>query len=120
MKKMTLVVTFLFCAIACFSQIKIDGVDITQEVDAKYVQIIAIGKFMSRKITINVDYGQEIKLGQDMRIEGPDGKAQVFNSITGALNFFVKHGYEYVDAIPVFSEVSGSNVYRFLLRRKDE
>jgi hypothetical protein len=120
MKKMTLVVGFLLVSVLAFGQIKVNEVDITQVEDAEYIQLVAIGKFMSRKITITVDYGQQIKIGQDMRIEGPDGKAQVFHSITGALNFFVKHGYEYVDAIPVFSEVSGSNVYRFLLRRKDE
>lgn len=69
MRKMTSVVAFLFVSIFAFGQIKVDGVDITQVEDAQYVQIIAIGKFMSRKITITVDYGQQIKVGQDMRIE---------------------------------------------------
>lgn len=97
------------------AQIIIDDVDIS-EMDIKYVEIVAVSKFMSNKITVRVDYGQDALTGQKMKDR--DGKALVFASVVNALNFMDKNGWEFISNYVVTE--ANQNVYHYLFRKKDE
>ena len=95
----------------------INGVYISS-LNAEYVQIMGVGKFLSTQLIIQLDFGQYDNLftGYDTRLTDQNDNAIVFNSMVDALNFMCKHGYEFVQAY-AFS-TGTQNVYHYLLRRK--
>ena len=100
------------------AQVMVDGVDINKQEGVKYVQLLGTAKFMSTKITVNINYGQEVKaFSGSQKIDGPDGKTHVFNSMVDALNFMEDNGWEYVNSYAI--TVGNQNVYHYLLKRKE-
>lgn len=95
----------------------LNGVHLSK-LTAEYVQIIGTQKFFSNKVIIQLDFGQKMRLGESWVLEDKNGKAMTFNSMVGALNFMEEQGYEFVTAYAV--TMQGSNVYHFLLKRKEE
>lgn len=81
----------------------------------EYCMVLATQKFMSTKVTIAIDYGQERKFFSDNRYKDAEGKVQAFNSVVDALNFQNSQGWEFVNAYVI--TVSGQNVYHYLMRR---
>ena len=114
---------FLFLLLPCFAsnaQI-INNVDISKLEEVQYIEVVSSEKFMSRKITIFVDYGQDTKIitrDKVQRIEDDKGVIVHFNSVTHALNYLYKHGWVYVDAYVVPD--GNSKFYHYLLERKNE
>jgi hypothetical protein len=78
---------------------------------------VATQKFLSQKVVITVNYGQQIKNFKGSTIL-VDGKARVFNNVVDVLNFFYNRGWQYMDALVV--TVQGQNVYHYYLQRKEE
>ncbi|GAB3828628.1 hypothetical protein GCM10028821_14350 [Hymenobacter jeollabukensis] len=78
--------------------------------------MLASQKFMSTKVTIAIDYGQERKFFSDNRYKDAEGKVQSFNSIIDALNYLNAEGWEFVNAYVIM--VGGQNVYHYVMRRK--
>lgn len=112
----------VFFCMSAYSQVIINGVDINKE-DIKYCRLVGIGKFLSAKMNIEVDYGQPRKLlgKKDFYIKDKDGKKVVFYSMIQALNFMDKNGWEFITAyvITMSSGLKGKqNVYHYLLRKK--
>jgi hypothetical protein len=111
-----LIITILFLALAqkSFSQ--------NTEIDSNlvvwtYCELVGTLKFMSNKVTVEVDYGQEIKSWsfQDDRIVDPaTGKPKNFNSMVDAMNFMGESGWEFVQAYVVTS--GNQNIYHWLLK----
>jgi hypothetical protein len=87
-----------------------------KDIKAEYVQIVGTTRFMSLKLTININYGQEPD--EESKVRDENGKKVIFNSMVDALNFMTKYGYEFVTAYAL--TVGNQNVYHFLLKRKKE
>lgn len=88
------------------------------EIDVEYVQIVGTAKFLSNKVKIQIDFGQEDKLftANDTQVRDETGKLMVFNSMIDALNFMSKNGYDFVSAYTI--TISNQNVYHYLLKKR--
>lgn len=87
-----------------------------------YCQIVGTGKFMSNKLTIEVDFGQEKGFwsNSDMRLRNAAGEPMVFNSMVDAMNWMGADGWEFMQAYVVTVPSSmggGQNVYHWLLKK---
>ena len=107
---------FVFGLSTSFSQ-TVNGVPI-KDIDVDYMQIVGTSRFMSNKVTIEIDFGQKNKYwsAKDTKVKDENGKLMKFNSMIDALNFFSKNGYEFVTAY-AFS-VDNQNVYHYLMKKK--
>lgn len=114
MKLFAAIFIFSFTAQVAFSQnIEVDSNAIVWT----YCELVGTHKFMSTKVTVEVDYGQEVKPWsfQDDRIVDPTtGKPKSFNSMVDAMNFMGESGWEFVQAYVVTA--GNQNVYHWLLK----
>lgn len=79
-----------------------------------YCEILGTQKFLSNKVTVNVDFGQNTRFGEDTRLRDETGKVIVFNSMVDAMNWMGGQGWEFVQAYVV--TVQNQNVYHWLLK----
>ncbi|MFI5187906.1 MAG: hypothetical protein ACHQF0_14340 [Chitinophagales bacterium] len=103
----------LFLIILLFSMLSFYGQKVEQ-----YCEMTAIEKFLSRKVTIDIDNGEERKLFsfKDTRVRDDLGKVKSFNSIVDALNFLGRLGWKLVNAFPVTT--GNQNVYHYVFKRE--
>ena len=115
MKKYILVLSFLMSL--SYSQ-TIDGVNI-EDIDVEYMQIVGTKAFLTKKVSIALDYGQAAAgkvFGKGkMVVKNKDGKKIKFNSMIDALNFLSANGYDFVDAYAI--NVGNQNVYHYMMRK---
>ena len=86
--------------------------------DLVYCEIIGTAKFLSSKLTIEIDFGQEraFKYKERSLVDG-EGNPIIFNSMIDAINYMANYGWEFKQAYTV--TYSGSyNVYHFLLSKR--
>jgi hypothetical protein len=86
-----------------------------------YCEVLGTAKFMSNKVTITIDFGQETKWGQNVRLRDEQtGKVAVFNSMIDALNYMGNDGWEFEQAYVVTAGggTSSQNVYHWLLSKR--
>ncbi|HRI58348.1 MAG TPA: hypothetical protein PK228_01450 [Saprospiraceae bacterium] len=95
----------------------VDGVNLGEKKEVEYVELVGVAKMFSQKITVRVDYGQKFDWDNDTKVDGPDGKAIVFNSMMDAVNRFSGWGWELMFAYDV-STGQGGTVYHYVMRRK--
>lgn len=115
MKKLLTVLMIAF-SLNAMSQVIVNGVDVNKE-EIEYCKIIGYNKSLfGTKIIITIDYGQKMKITKPQTITGENGKAKVFHSVIGALNFMQKNGWEYVNNYAI--TMGQNNVYHYLLKRK--
>jgi hypothetical protein len=118
--KVLLIALLIMIGTSAKAQILVDGKDINADSTLQYIEIVGadIG-FFKKKLVICVDYGQKFSIfdGTDTVVKTADGKNKIFNSMTGALNFFVANGWEYVNSYAISVPNNGS-VYHWLLRYK--
>lgn len=82
-----------------------------------YCELVGIQKFLSTKVTVSVDYGEERGFFQDTRMRDEQtGKVQSFNSMVDALNYMGNNGWEFEQAYVV--TMGQQNVYHWLLKKK--
>lgn len=89
------------------------------EVNSKFVycELLGTQKFLSTKVTITVDFGEEKNVWKDNRLKDEvTGKVQVFNSMVDALNYMGDDGWEFVQAYVV--TIGQQNVYHWLLKKQ--
>jgi hypothetical protein len=79
-----------------------------------YCEILGAQKLLSPKVTVNIDFGQNTRFGEDTRLRGEDGKVIVFNSMVDAMNWMGSQGWEFVQAYVV--TIGQQNVYHWLLK----
>lgn len=117
-KIITFTLALIFSTNLLFSQ-SVNGKPIA-EIDAEYIQIVGTAKLFSKKVNIQIDFGQVDKIfkAKDTQIKDKDGKLTTFNSMIDALNFMNKCGYEFVQAYTI--TVQNQNVYHYLMRKKRE
>lgn len=84
-----------------------------------YCELLGTQKFMSTKVTISVDFGQERKFFGDNRMVDENGNVQVFNSMVDAMNYMGSLGWEFEQAyvVTVGGGAGASNVYHWLLSK---
>ena len=84
----------------------------------QYCELVAQGKLFSRKVTIDINFGEERKLfAGDTRLKDEvTGKVRNFNSVTDALNYMGLQGWTLLNAFPV-SQPSGPQVYHFYFKK---
>lgn len=107
--KTILVSVFLSLALTGYSQD-------TSKVE-QYCEVIATGRLLSNKVTIDIDYGEERSFWKDHRLKDDDGKLKKFNSVIDALNYLGKLGWKLVNAFPI-SEGSGPKVYHYVFKKE--
>ncbi len=86
----------------------------------QYCELVAQFRILSRKVNIDVDYGDERKFFKDYRLKDETGKFKKFNSIIDALNFMGQQGWKLVNAFLV-NEGPGNtvnNVYHYVFRKE--
>jgi hypothetical protein len=90
--------------------------DTTIVANYSYCELVGTQVFMSNKVTVTVDFGQETKWFQDKRMtDEKTGKAKVFNSMVDALNYMGGSGWLFVQAYVVTA--GQQNIYHWLLRK---
>ena len=84
-----------------------------------YCELLGTQKFLSTKVTVSVDFGQERKFFGDNRMVDSDGKVQEFNSMVDAMNYMGTLGWEFEQAyvVTMGSGAGASNVYHWLLSK---
>jgi len=115
MKKIIFTLFTALISVVSFSQ-TVNDIPL-KEIDVEYVQIVGTSKFLSTKVTIEIDFGQKTKFfssGKETDIKDEKGEKLVFNSMIDALNFMVENGFEFVNAYAI--SVGNQNVYHYLLR----
>jgi hypothetical protein len=117
MKQVILVFAVLF-SLQSFAQVSVNGVNINELEHVKYVELVAVGRLLSNKVTISVDYGQARTVFRRQTIRNKDGKSISFNSIIDALNFMENNGWTYVNNYAITAE--GNNESHYLLKRKEK
>ncbi len=83
----------------------------------QYCEVVATGRLLSNKVTIDIDYGEERSIWKDHRLKEEDGKLKKFNSVIDAVNYLGKNGWKLVNAFPV-SEVNGPKVYHYVFKKE--
>ncbi len=118
MKKITLVILAVLLSVLTINAQTVNDMPI-KDLKAEYIQILGKAKFMSKKVTITMDFGQQVSMFAqgNMVIKDSLGNTKVFNSMVDALNFLYEAGYEFVTAYTI--TVGNQNVYHYLLRKKD-
>ena len=81
----------------------------------EYCQIVGSQKFLSSTINIQIDFGQEFTLFEDLRLKDENNKPVIFNTMIDALNYMGKFGWEFEQAYAL--TVGNQNVFHFLLKR---
>lgn len=102
-------ILFLFISLSCFSQ---DTAKVEQ-----YCEVIATGRLLSNKVTIDIDYGEERSLWKDHRLKDEEGKLKKFNSVIDAINYLGKMSWRLVNAFPVYAGNSPM-VYHYVFKKE--
>ena len=84
----------------------------------QYCEMTAQAKLFSRKVTVDIDYGEARKWisFKETRMKDEEGKVKSFNSVIDAMNFMGRNGWKLVNAFLVTE--SGTNVYHYVLKRE--
>lgn len=87
-----------------------------------YCELLGTQKFLSNKVTVQVDFGQETNLFSDNRLVDEKGDVITFNSMIDAMNYMGKFGWEFEQAyvVTVGGGNTSSNVYHWLLSKYRE
>jgi hypothetical protein len=110
MKALFIAVFTLLTATASYSQQDTSRVE-------QYCEVVATGRLLSNKVTIDIDYGEERSIWKDHRVKDDEGKLVKFNSVIDAVNYLGKNGWKLVNAFPI-SEGSGSKVYHYVFKKE--
>ncbi len=63
-----------------------------------YCEIVGKAKFLSSKIDVEIDYGQQKRWLTDHRLADEDGKTVSFVNMIDALNYMGERGWKFVHA----------------------
>jgi hypothetical protein len=81
----------------------------------QYCEMLATGKLLSTKVTIDIDFGEARKFWSDNRIKDETGKVRNFNSVIDAMNYMGAQGWKLTTALLLGS---GPYVYHYIFRRE--
>jgi hypothetical protein len=83
----------------------------------QYCEVVATGRILSNKVTIDIDYGEERSIWKDHRLRNDEGNLKKFNSVIDAINYLGKDGWKLVNAFPINSG-SGPAVYHYVFKKE--
>jgi len=81
-----------------------------------YAEIVGTSKFLSKKVTVEIDYGQATSFWQSNRMKNSDGSNREFNSMVDAMNYMGALGWDFEQAYVV--TIGQQNVYHWLMRKE--
>ncbi|MEP6700157.1 MAG: hypothetical protein ABJA85_02530 [Bacteroidota bacterium] len=83
----------------------------------QYCEVVATGRLLSNKVTIDIDYGEERSIWKDNRLKDDNGKLKKFNTVIDAINYLGKSGWTLVNAFPV-SANNAPMVYHYVFKKE--
>ena len=109
MKRIELLIFFFLLSVSpnLYSQVDTSTVE-------QYCEVVATGRLLSNKVTIEVDFGEFSKLWSDQRIKDESGKVKKFNSLVDALNYMGSQNWKLTTALLMGN---GPYVYHYMFRR---
>lgn len=107
-----LVLVFLFSANVARGQMLVDGMRLDSNVQFIEIRVFDVG-LVSSKMVVQVGYGQKVTSMTKESNVTDNGKDLVVQSVVGALNYFYKNGWNYVE-----SRLVDNGIRYYLLRRK--
>lgn len=90
-----------------------------QEPYKVFCELLGEGKFLSKKVTVTVDFGQKVSYWQSktkQTLVDENGDKLEFNSMVDAMNYMGKRGWKFEQAYVV--TVGQENVYHWLLSKE--
>ena len=81
----------------------------------QYCQVIATGRLLSNKVTIDIDYEDVKKYWKDSRLRSEKGKVVKFNTIIDAMNFMGREGWLFINAYPV--KMGDTEIFHFAFKK---
>ena len=95
MSKLKIVLVLAMMAISFGVNAQSVGGKQLADMDYPYIEIVGKTKFMSSKLEIRIDYGQEYKqiFATEQQVIDELNNFVSFNNLIDALNFFTKYGY---------------------------
>ncbi len=113
--KLKLILAVVILAASVVVLMSFDNTD-KPEVE-QYCEVIAMSKFLSRKVTIDVNYGEERKLFSfaDTRVKDDAGKVKSFNSVVDAMNFMGQRGWILINAFP--ESTGNQSIYHYVFKK---
>ncbi len=106
MKKLLLIAVFCFTCIYSSAQ--------NENASYIYCKIVGTQKFLSHKVTVEIDYGQAKKFGEKQKLRDEDGKPVTFNSMIDAMNWMGSKGWEFCQAYVITTQ--NQSVCHWLLK----
>ena len=101
----------LFCLfIAVKSEAQQDSASVEQ-----YCEVVATGRLLSNKVTIDIDYGEDRSIWKDNRLKEENGKLKKFNSVIDAINYVGKDNWKLVNAFPVSN--GNGMIYHYVFKK---
>jgi hypothetical protein len=83
----------------------------------QYCEVVATGRLLSNKVTIDIDYGEERSIWKDNRLKDDNGKLKKFNTVIDAINYLGKDGWKLVNAFPVLTG-NGPMIYHYVFKKE--
>lgn len=108
MKKIVAITIFIICSLA--SNAQQDSTKVEQ-----YCQVIATPRLLSKKVSIDIDYGDEKSYWRDTRLKTDAGKLKKFNTVIDALNYMGREGWIFINAYPV--RMAETEIYHFAFKK---
>ncbi len=118
MKKLFTLLLFVSLCTINFAQTSANTflLDSTTVSKYSYCEIVGTSNLIGTKVSVELDFGQRVKLFQDTRYKDSEtGKVVKFNSMVDAMNFMGKNGWEFCQAYAITT--GNQNVYHFLLKK---
>ena len=106
-------VILLFCVFIAF---KSNAQRDTSRVE-QYCEVVATGRILSNKVTIDIDYGEERSVWKDNRLKDENGRLKKFNSVIDAINYLGKNGWKLVNAFPV-ANGNTPMIYHYVFKKE--
>ena len=85
------------------------------EMHRVYCELLGSSKFLSTKVTVSVDFGQDGNMWESKLVD-ENGKAMTFNSMVDAMNYMGRLGWKIEQSYVV--TVGQQNVYHWLLSKE--
>lgn len=94
----------------------------TAQTSKIYCELIGSSKFMSKKVNVIIDFGQQAPLFSNQKLVDENGDPITFNSMIDAMNYMSRLGWEFEQAYVVTTVSNGQtqNVYHWLLSKYAE
>lgn len=83
----------------------------------QYCEVVATGRLFSKKVTIDIDYGEERSIWKDNRLKDENGKPRKFNTVIDAINYLGRNRWRLVNAFPD-SAGNGPIVYHYVFKKE--